>query len=396
MQFEAKIISDGGEFTLLQVTASSNIEASRQLKNQGYVVLSIKELKSNFSRLGQSKSSFPLLLFSRELFSLLSAGLSLTDSIETLQEKEHRPYAKKILTQVLTSLYEGLSLSAALEKSQDVFPPLYIALIQSSEKTGNLPEALKRFTEYQLQVDMVRKKVVSASIYPAILMVVGGMVILFLMLYVVPKFSVIFESRADHLPWMSLLLLKWGRLLHENSALFFTGFIVFICISFYLFTRSAFHQYLLKLVSKIHFLKEPIQVYELSRFYRTLGMLLRGGIPVIQAMAMVTGLLQLRLRKLLDEATSDIKRGISISQAMEAHNLTTPVAVRMMRVGEQSGQMGEMMESIGNFYDEEVERWVDWFTRLFEPILMVVIGLVIGIIVVLMYMPIFEIADSIQ
>lgn len=396
MQFEAKVLSDREELALMQVTAGSDMEASRQLKNQGYVVLSIKELKSSFVKIGQSKSRFPLLLFSRELFALLKAGLSLVDAIETLQEKEHRPFAKIILTQVMTSLYEGLPFSVALEKAQGVFPPLYIALIRSSEKTGDLPEALKRFVEYQTQVDIVKKKIVSASIYPSILMIVGGMVILFLMLYVVPKFSVIFESKRDNLPWMSKLLLVWGRFLHENMAYFLGGFAIFTGLSLYLLTRPAVRQFLLGLILKLPLLREQIRVYQLSRFYRTLGMLLRGGIPIMQAITMVSGLLQVKLREHLKGATEDIKRGVATSQAMESNALTTPVAVRMMRVGEQSGQMGEMMENIGNFYDEEVERWVDWITRLFEPVLMVIIGLVIGVIVVMMYMPIFELADSIK
>ena len=396
MQFQAKVLSENQELAMMQVTASSDIEATRQLKNQGYVVLSINELKSSFVKIRQSKSSFPLLLFSRELFSLLKAGLSLVDAIETLQEKEHRPFAKATLTQVMTSLYEGLPFSSALERAQGAFPPLYVALIRSSEKTGDLPEALKRFVEYQTQVDIVKKKVVSASIYPAILMIVGGMVILFLMLYVVPKFSVIFASKGNDLPWMSKMLLAWGNLLHENTAYFLGSLALFIGASIFLLMRPIVRQYLVGLIVKLPLLKEQIRVYQLSRFYRTLGMLLRGGIPIMQAITMVSGLLQPSLQKLLSEAVADIKRGVPTSQAMELHALTTPVAVRMMRVGEQSGQMGEMMESIGNFYDEEIERWVDWFTRLFEPVLMVFIGLVIGIIVVMMYMPIFELADSIQ
>jgi general secretion pathway protein F len=179
-------------------------------------------------------------------------------------------------------------------------------------------------------------------------------------------------------------------------AYFLGGFTIFVGLSLYFLSQSSVRQFLYRLILKLPVISEQIRIYQLSHFYRTLGMLLRGGIPIMQAISMVRGLLQPSLRELLDEATADIKRGVTTSQAMESHSLTTPVAVRMMRVGEQSGQMGEMMESIGNFYDEEIERWVDWFTRLFEPILMVAIGLVIGLIVVLMYLPIFELADSIQ
>ena len=396
MQFELKVLSNKQEVSLLSLNAASITEATQQAKRQGFIVLAAKEQSASLSKYVKRGSVFPLLLFSHELLSLLNAGLSLVDAMETLREKEHRPQAKAILDQVMESLYEGLPLSGSLEKIQGVFPPLYIALIRSSEKTGDLPEALQRYVDYQVQVDSVRKKVVSASIYPAILIMVGSLVVMFLMLYVVPKFSVIYENKGDQLPWLSLMLLAWGRMLHEHAFTVFVSFAGAMALAGYGLTRQPVRRALINMLWKMPTLGERMRIYQLSRFYRTLGMLLRGGISAIPAIQMVSGLLQPNLRSLLQLAEQDIREGVALSAAMENRGLTTPVAVRMMRVGEQSGQMGEMMERIGDFYDDEVARWVDWFTRLFEPILMTFIGLVIGVIVVLMYMPIFELAGSIQ
>jgi general secretion pathway protein F len=139
-----------------------------------------------------------------------------------------------------------------------------------------------------------------------------------------------------------------------------------------------------------------MHIYQLARFYRTLAMLLKGGIPVVTALDMVSGLLQPVLQGRLKLASLAIREGQPISRAMEAQELTTPVALRMLRVGERTGNMGEMMERIAGFYDEEMARWVEWFTKLFEPVLMALIGLVIGVIVILMYMPVFDLAGSIQ
>ena len=139
-----------------------------------------------------------------------------------------------------------------------------------------------------------------------------------------------------------------------------------------------------------------MRIYQLARFYRTLGMLLQGGIPLVTGMQMVSSLLQPALRHSLGLAEHDIREGKPLSSAMETHGMTTSIALRMLRVGERTGRMGEMMERIGSFYDEEIARAVDWFTRLLEPLLMVVIGLIIGIVVVLMYMPIFDLAGSLQ
>jgi len=147
---------------------------------------------------------------------------------------------------------------------------------------------------------------------------------------------------------------------------------------------------------KIPALRGRIHLFQLARLYRTLGMLLRGGIPISSALDMVSGLLGAELREQLRLAAEKIREGVPLSRAMEEYGLTTPVASRLMRVGERSGRMGDMMERIAVFFDEDMARWVDWFTRLFEPVLMALIGIVIGGIVILMYMPIFELAGSIQ
>lgn len=396
MQFELKVLSPRQEIGSLLLDAANADEATRQAQQQGNVVLSVKRGAAIVPSFKTRGSGFALILFSQELLSLLDAGLSLMEAMETLREKEHRPEARRILDQVMGSLYEGLPLSVALEQTQGIFPPLYIALVRSSEQTGDLAEALARFVDYQSQVDSVRKKIISASIYPVLLIGVGAMVTLFLLLYVVPKFSSIYESNTGNLPWLSQWLLAWGRLLHTHATEVLAGFAGLVGLTIYALSRPAVRRRVVDGLWRIPAVGERLRIYQLARFYRTLGMLLRGGIPAVTALDMVDGLLQPAMRARLQQAAQDIREGQPISQAMESRDLTTPVAVRMLRVGERSGKMGEMMERIGNFYDDEIARWVDWFTRLFEPILMTGIGLFVGIIVVLMYMPIFELAGSIQ
>ena len=147
---------------------------------------------------------------------------------------------------------------------------------------------------------------------------------------------------------------------------------------------------------KLPGLGERMKIYQLARFYRTIGMLLKGGVPLVTTLKMGAELLHPVLRARLASASRSISEGRSVSESLDANDLTTPVALRMLAVGEQSGNMGEMMDRIATFHDEEISRWVEWFTRLFEPILMAVIGLLIGGIVILMYMPIFELAGSLQ
>jgi len=164
----------------------------------------------------------------------------------------------------------------------------------------------------------------------------------------------------------------------------------------YAFSRPTLRAWIARQLWRLPGLGEPLRIFQLTRFYRTVGMLLSGGIPVVTALEMAGGLLQPELRLRLVSAGASIREGQSVSQAMERAGLVTPVALRMLRVGEKSGRMGEMMEAIATFHEEETSRFVDWFTRLFEPILMAVIGLVIGIIVVMLYLPIFELAGSLE
>ena len=268
--------------------------------------------------------------------------------------------------------------------------------MRAAERTGDLSEALTRYIAYQTQLDAVKKKLLAASIYPVLLLSVGGLVTMFLLGYVVPKFSRIFEDIGGDIPLMSKLLIQWGVFMEAHAAQTGIGALLAVGLTVYLVRLPGVRRWVGRTLWSIPAIGERMRVYQLARFYRTVGMLLNGGIPVVSALEMVEGLLHPTLRSLLRRAAVEIREGKPISQAMENHHLTTPVSLRMLRVGERTGRMGEMMERISGFYDEEMARWVDWFTRLFEPILMAGIGVVIGGIVVLMYMPIFELAGSIQ
>lgn len=211
MQFKIKAHRSGEGVCVLSFSALDESDAANQAKSQGYNVLSVKsEGSAVLPRFKKSGNWFPLVPFSQELLALLDAGLSLVEALETLAEKERHSEAKKVFDSIVARLYVGQTLSAALEDFPSVFPPLFVATVRASEKTGGLSEALSRFFAYQSQLDFVRKKIVSASIYPVLLMVVGGIVVLFLMSYVVPKFSVIYEGNGANLPWLSQMLMQWG------------------------------------------------------------------------------------------------------------------------------------------------------------------------------------------
>lgn len=393
MEYEVRAVREGKMF-FLNIAANHQNDAIARVQAEGYFVVNSKPKLSNLKL--NSNKRFPLALFSQELLALLEAGLNLVEAIETLAEKEVRPEVKDTIDSLLDKLRQGQTFSAALSSIPNAFPMLYVATVRASEKTGDLPESLSRYVAYEHQLGLVKKKIISASIYPMLLVCVGSLVILFLLGFVVPKFSRIYEGTGGDLPFLSQVLLVWGSFIERHTKEMLIALVAVIVMLGYVLSLASFKKWITQLFWRIPALGEQLRIFQLARFYRTLGMLLIGGTPIIPALESVSGLLQVSLRGKMREASEAVSNGQPLSTAMESAGLTTPVALRMLRVGERSGRIGEMMERIALFYDEELSRWIDWFTKLFEPILMLFIGLVIGVVVLLLYMPIFELAGSIQ
>ena len=394
MRFRVKAMNGGHDVMSYVLDAVDESDARRQVAGAGLAFISIaRERSLNF---GKRATRMPLVTFSQELVALLDAGLSLVESIETLGEKEGSPAVRRTLDQVLVRLREGQTFGAALAEHPHSFPTLYVATVRAAERTGALREALTRYVAYQQQVDVLRKSLINASIYPAVLCGAGLLVVAFLMGYVVPRFSSIYEDLGSNLPFASRMLMKWGQFLDQNGFLVAVGTIGMVAGLAYTFTRPMVRAAIGRRIARIPALGSRLHIYQLARLYRTVGMLQRGGTPMVTAMRMSAGLLSANLRPAFANATQAVREGRSLGDAMEQYGLTTPVAARMLRVGERSGNMGEMMERIAGFYDEELSRWVGLVTRLIEPALMSLIGIIIGVIVVLMYFPIFELAGSIK
>ena len=384
---------DGAQGVAIQeMDALDEADAQRQALARGLRVLAIQAARLK----GLRRARLSLVAFSNELVALLEAGLSLVEAIDALTEKERDESVRNLLEGLRRRLYEGQSLSVALGEFPGSFTTLYVATVRASERTGAIAEALRRFVTYQQQIDLLKKRLINASIYPAVLLAAGSLVVLFLVAYVVPRFSGIYEDIGGELPFASKMLMQWGRLLDAHGLAVLAGFLACVALAGYGVLRPGFRAAVGRLSARIPMVGHQIELYQLARLYRTVGMLLRGGLPVVTAFEMTGGLLAAAARPQLAAATRAVREGRSMGDALAAQGLTTPVAERMLRVGERSGNMGEMMERIAAFYDEELSRFVDVTTRLIEPVMMTVIGLVIGLIVVLMYFPIFELAGSIR
>ncbi|MEO8654813.1 MAG: type II secretion system F family protein, partial [Ramlibacter sp.] len=313
MRYEVKALRGEDELTALRLEAVDAADAAVQVQGQGYTVIAVRPKAALPAWRKAGTGRFPLVLFSQELLALLEAGLSLVESLETLAEKEQQAQIRKTLEQMIASLYEGHTFSHALQHSPANFPLLYVATVRACEKTGGLPEALARYVAYQSQMDAVRRQVVSASIYPLLLTGVGALVTLFLMVYVVPRFSHIYAEIGGDLPLMSRLLMRWGQMLDAHGPAILAATLLTLLAAAYAATRPASKQWLLRKLWRLPSLGRRLRVFQLARFYRSLGMLLRGGMPVVTSLQMASDLLESSLRGQLGLASARIREGHPLS-----------------------------------------------------------------------------------
>lgn len=401
MQFEVRALSTNLAVTSLVtcvIDGRDESDVRRQAEARGLFVRSIKPLQTTpFSAAGRQRArALPLLLFSQELLALLSAGLGIVESLEALLEKEAAPATRSVLTRLLEGLREGKRFSAVLGEQAELFPPLYIGIVKAAEGTSDLPRALSRYIDYQQRIDAVRTKLVSAAIYPTILLAVGGGVSVFLISYVVPRFAEVYQGAGRNLPWMSQVMLSWGQFVTEHGMLLLGGLALTGAVLVSAARRVLRNGGVARLLAALPGIGERVRVYELSRLYLTLGMLSEGGITIVQAISTVQAMVSPRMQASLQLARADIEAGQPLSSAFDRHQLTTPISLRMLRVGERTGDMEPMLTQSAAFYDGEISRWIERFTRTFEPLLMAAIGLVVGAIVILLYMPIFDLAGDIS
>lgn len=390
---------------VITLDAGSPQEATTLAKAQGYVVLSATQGDGRQhlalpSLLGKRAtavlklSSKDITILVEQLQSLLQAGLSVIEALDTLQKGASSPRNQQAIEQLSRALKEGQPLSTALER-KGLFPALLVALIRSSEVTSDLPQALYRYLEHEKRSSQVRHQIKSVALYPALLIGVGGAVMLFLLLYVMPRFARVFES-MNNLPWSASLMVSWSHLLKNHGAELFMGMVGLVAGAVTLFLTPQSRAFITQKLMAWGPLARHLRVYFLARWYRTTGMLVQGGLPLPEAVGLSSQVLPSGMRQaglLVEQA---MRQGLAPSAAYTQGQLATPVAEQLIQAGERTGDVGLMLKRAAEFHENEVTRTLDNAMRVIEPVVMTVIGLGVGIVVILMYLPIFELASAIQ
>lgn len=398
MRFHLDVVQGRGQPHAIELDATSLDDARRQVLSQGYTVLATRAAGLDWRRLlappRATVPRFDVAVFVEQLRDLLGAGLSVIEALTTLQRAAGTK-TRPVLDTLIERLRNGERLSQALA-AEPCMPALLVALVRASEHTSNLPQALTRFLEHEQRVAELRHRIASVAIYPLLLTGVGGAVLMFLLLYVMPRFARIFEGMSGPLPWSARAMVWWAQWLAAYGPWLLGAGVVLAVVAAAFATSPLARGRALQTLLGWSPLRERLRTYYLARWYRATGMLVEGGIPLPEALGLSNSLLPLGLRAGGMAVERALREGYSPAVAHAQAGMVTPVAEQLMRAGERTGDLGNVLMRIAQFHDAEVARSLERGMRALEPLVMILIGVGVGTVVVLMYLPIFELASAIQ
>ena len=395
MRYRARIISsDGGIVSELHEGRRAE-EVRARLVAAGAVVLSVRPAWPVFaSGLSGAKDRDVHLVFCDQLRTLLEAGISVAESLAALRDSETDDDFRTVLSAILGDIESGQPLSAALARQSGQFPGILLSMLKAAEKTGALTDALARYGHFRRQFDEFRDKLWAAATYPLLLLGAGGCVVTFLMLYVVPRFSLVYRDLHGPLPWTARLLLAWGEFAEGRTSQLLVAFALTAALLVFIWRQPSWRAAIVARVARLPYFGDLFREVQLSHYFHSLGLLLTAGIPLHKALELGRDILAAGMREAAEAVAMTVRQGGRLSSGLERNGLATPVALRLIQAGERSGQLAEMLSRAALFHDRRILHATEMLSRIVGPALMALMGLLIGGIVVLLYMPIFQLAEG--
>lgn len=390
--YQYHALKKSGTFTKGLIEADNERQARHILRERGLIPTEIKIIKkNNFSKHKERISSQDLCLMTRQLATLLAAGIPVEESLRGLSEQTEKTKVRQLIMGVRAKVTEGYALAQAMSEYPLAFPELYRATVAAGEQTGRLDFVLDKLADYTEKQQVVRQKVQQALIYPSIMIFISIAIVSFLLAFVVPKIIEVFTSGGQAMPTMTVILISISHFTQHYGVYV----LLLILLSIFAITKSLknprIQLYWHRIVLKIPIGSYLIRSVNVARYIHTFAILFAAGVGVLETMRVSTNLLSnISMRHAFELATTQVKEGSPISQSLQKTSYLSPMAIHLIASGEKSGKLPSMMERAALYLDDEVKRLIDTALTLLEPFVILVMGAVVLFIVLATLLPIFS------
>ena len=406
MEFRCRLGTPGGEIIEGVYVADNETRLRREFEEKGLYVLAIQQAGRR-ALAGVRVPALPhrnkvpsreFLVFNQELATLLKAGMPLVQSLDILRRRVTNPVFKRVVDDVHERVRGGSALSEAFEAHGAMFPGVYTASLLAGEKSGNLEQVLRRYVSYVKIVSSVKRKTISALVYPVILLVLSLIVVTIIVVKVVPEFGDFYNQLGGkELPMSTQVIVAISNFVTGYFFLIFAAVAVVVAGAWWWIKQPGSRRALDRQILRVPALGPVAQKFSTSQGARTLATLLGGGIPLVNALDVTSrSLSNQHMAAELTTAAQQVREGRALATAMQESGAFPDVAIKMVEVGESTGALQEMLNSLADFYDEEIETNLGRFVTIIEPALLVVMGIVIAGLLLSLYMPLFNLSSALR
>jgi len=397
--YKIKAKNNKGGLITETIEADTQRDVIDVLHRRGLIVIGIEEQKikgKRSSARGKVKAE-DLVIFSRQLSTMVNAGLPLIDGLRTLSEQIEREVFKRIIMNVVSYVESGSSFADAIAKYPNIFGSFFINMVRAGEASGKLAEILSRVADYLESINALKHKIKMAMMYPSIVSIMAGLITMVLFLKVIPVFEGIFADFGSELPLPTKILIMMSQWMREYFIVITIAFVIFIVL-FVRFKKTEAGRALYdRFTFRMPLFGELFKKVAISKFCKTLGTLVQSGVSILTALDIVKDVAENKLvEKAISTAAERIKEGKSIEEPLRESGIFPAMVTKMISVGEKSGKLEDMLNKVSEYYDEQVASIVSGLTSLIEPLLIAFLGIVVGGIVLSMFLPIFKLTTIVS
>jgi type IV pilus assembly protein PilC len=402
MEFRCKLGTPGGQIIEAVYAAESEVHLRRDLEDRGMLVLALRPaglLGGVLPGIGRRRKirQRDFLEFNQELATLLKAGMPLVQSLDLLRGSLTDPVLRPMVDTVHDRVKSGTQISDAFGEFGTAVPRVYVASLMAGERSGNLETVLRRYVAYARMMGSIRRKTISAMLYPLILVLLAVAVVAIIVFRLVPAFSDFYASFGAELPWTTRAIVQLSEFARGNVLLLLVAIAAAVWALRMWFERPGQRLRIDRLVLSVPILGLIVRKFATSQMARTLATLLGGGIPLVQALDVSASSVSNRyVAHQLEVVSQSVREGKSLAGTMRERGVFPDVALKMTEVGEATGSLQDMLNSVADFYDEELETNLERFVTLLEPAMLIILGIVIAGLLLALYLPLFQLSSVVR